>query len=494
MTLSDVAIKRPVFTTMMSLGIIVLGFLGLSRLGVNLFPDVQFPIVTVTTVYPGASPSEVESQLTEKLEDAIVSLAGVKSIQSYSRESVSVLVIEFNLDVDIMEAATLVRERVAQTSHLLPRDAEDPTVARIDVNAAPVMTYTLSAEGSDVQAIRRYATEELRPYLEQIDGVAGVAVVGGRERQINVLLDLDAMQGVGLTPLAVVERIRASNLSVPAGGFDEGERRISVRTLGELTSIDELRELPLGNGSDGSIVRLRDVAAIEDGFEDIESEVRANGVPAVVFEIQKTSGSNTIAISEAVRERLEALEMPPGMHANLILDQAEFILENTHEVEISLFFGGAMAILIILLFLLDLRSTFISALALPTSVLGAFFLMFVLGFTLNMMTLLGLSLAIGLLIDDSIVVRENIMKHLERGADPVDGCASWHQGNHARGSRNDGNALRRVRADRLHGRRRRTVLPRVRHHGRRRDLLLGLRCLHARPDALGAPRRAAQAW
>jgi hydrophobe/amphiphile efflux-1 (HAE1) family protein len=418
MTLSDVAIKRPVFTTMMSLGIIVLGFLGLSRLGVNLFPDVQFPIVTVTTVYPGASPSEVESQLTEKLEDAIVSLAGVKSIQSYSRESVSVLVIEFNLDIDIMEAATLVRERVAQTSHLLPRDAEEPTVARIDVNAAPVMTYTLSAEGSDVQAIRRYATEELRPYLEQIDGVAGVAVVGGRERQINVLLDLDAMQGIGMTPLAVVERIRASNLSVPAGGFDEGERRISVRTLGELTSIDELRELPLGNGSDGSIVRLRDVATIEDGFEDNESEVRANAVPAVVFEIQKTSGSNTIAISEAVRERLEALEMPPGMHASLIIDQAEYILENTHEVEISLFFGGAMAILIILLFLLDLRSTFISALALPTSVLGAFFLMFILGFTLNMMTLLGLSLAIGLLIDDSIVVRENIMKHLERGADP----------------------------------------------------------------------------
>ncbi len=418
MTLSDVAIQRPVFTTMLSVGIIVLGLLGLSRLGVNLFPDVQFPVVTVTTVYPGASPSEVETQVTEKLEDAIVSLPGVKAIQSFSRDSVSVLVIEFNLDVDVMEAATLARERVAQTRGLLPRDVEEPTVARIDVGAAPIMTYTLSG-GTDVQAVRRYATDELRSYLEQIDGVASINVLGGRERQINVLLDLDRIQGIGLTPLAVVERIRSSNLSVPAGGFDEGTRRISVRTLGELESVEELRELPLGNGPDGSIVRLRDVAEVEDGYVDLDTIVRANGEPAVVFEVLKASGSNTVAISESVRERLAELEMPDGIQANLILDQAEFILENTHEVEISLFFGGAMAILIILIFLLDLRSTFISSLALPTSVLGAFFLMFVLDFTLNMMTLLGLSLAIGLLIDDSIVVRENIMKHLDRGEDPV---------------------------------------------------------------------------
>jgi hydrophobe/amphiphile efflux-1 (HAE1) family protein len=418
MTLSDVAIKRPVFTTMLSLGIVVLGLMGLSRLGVNLFPDVQFPVVTVTTIYPGASPSEVETQVTEKLEDAIVSLPGVKAIQSFSRDSVSTLVIEFNLDVDVMEAATLARERVAQTRAVLPREIEEPTVARIDVGAAPIMTYTLSGN-TDVQAVRRYATDDLRSYLEQIDGVASINVLGGRERQINVLLDLDRIQGIGLTPLAVVERIRSSNVSVPAGGFDEGTRRISVRTLGELQSVDELRELPLGNGPDGSLVRLRDVATVEDGYVDLDTIVRANGEAAVVFEVLKASGSNTVAVSEAVRERLAELEMPDGIQANLILDQAEFILENTHEVEIALFFGGAMAILIILVFLLDIRSTFISSLALPTSVLGAFFLMFVLDFTLNMMTLLGLSLAIGLLIDDSIVVRENIMKHLERGEDPV---------------------------------------------------------------------------
>lgn len=417
MTLSDISIKRPVFTTMVSLGIAVLGLLGLSRLGVNLFPDIQFPIVTVTTIYPGASPSEIETQVTDRIEDAIVSLPGVDSITSYSRDSVSVIVIQFDLDMDVMEGATLVRERVAQVRSLLPRSAEEPTVARVDVNAAPIMTYTLS--GTDVQAVRDFAEDDLRPYLEQVDGVASVTVVGGRERQVNVLLDLDQIMALGLTPLSIVELIRGANLSVPAGGFDEGDRRIAVRTLGELTSIDELRRLPVGHGADGSIVRLSDVATVEDGFTDLDQIVRSNGEPAIVFEVAKASGANTVAVAEAVHERLASMTMPEGTAAHLIMDQSEFILENAEEVEVALFFGGAMAILIILLFLLDLRSTFISSLALPTSVLGAFFLMYLLDFTLNMMTLLGLSLAIGLLIDDSIVVRENIMKHLERGKDPV---------------------------------------------------------------------------
>ncbi len=418
MTLSDVAIKRPVFTTMITVGIVVLGVMGFFRLGVNLFPDVQFPVVTVTTVYPGASPTEIETQVTEKIEDAIVSIAGVDRIQSFSNESVSNVVIFFDLEADPMQSATDVRERVAQIAAQLPRDAEAPTVARVDIGAAPIMLHTLSG-GTDVQALRDYAEDDLRPALEQVDGVATVRVLGGRERQVNVLLDLDQVQALGMTPTSIVDRIRMENMTVPGGGFDEGDRRIAVRTLGRLTSVDELRELPIGTGATGSIVRLRDVALVEDGFADETTIVRAGGRPAIVFETIKASGGNTVEVAENVRERLAELSMPEGVTASVIMDQSEFILENAHEVEIALFFGGAMAILIILVFLLDLRSTFISGLALPTSVLGAFFLMYLLDFTLNMMTLLGLSLAIGLLIDDSIVVRENIMKHLERGADPV---------------------------------------------------------------------------
>ncbi|MDQ3036281.1 MAG: efflux RND transporter permease subunit, partial [Myxococcota bacterium] len=417
MTLSDVAIKRPVFTAMISVGIVVLGILGYSRLGVNLFPDVEFPVVTVTTIYPGASPAEMESQVTEKIEDAIVSLPGIDRVQSWSRDSVSNVVIFFELDVDIIEASTQVRERVAQVRAQLPREAEDPTVARLDVGAAPIANYTLQG-GSDLQALRDIAEDDIRPYLEQVEGVAGVNVLGGRERQINVELDLDRLQALGLTPLAIVALIQRENLSVPAGGFDEGDRRIAVRTLGEVASIQELRDLPVGTGADGSIVRLGDVGTVQDGFADETTMVRANGEQAVVFEILKASGANTVEVSAAVQARLAELELPEGVSYAVVLDQAEFVLENAHEVQVALFFGGGMAILIILVFLMDLRGTFISALALPTSVLGAFFLMYLLGFTLNMMTLLGLSLAIGLLIDDSIVVRENIMKHLERGEDP----------------------------------------------------------------------------
>lgn len=417
MTLSDVSIKRPVFTIMVSLAIVVLGVMGLFRLGVNLFPDVEFPIVTVTTVYPGASPAELESQVTQHIEDAIVSVPGVKHMTSYSRESVSFILIEFDLDADPAESAALVRERVAGARRLLPRDVEEPTVARFDVNATPIATYVLSGDSSEAE-LRDFAEDTLKPALETLEGVASIEIVGGRERQVNILLDLDRIQALGLTPLSVVERIRSENLSVPGGDFDEGSRSISVRTLGEFESVEEIRTLPITTGENGSIVRLGDLADIEDGFADLDEVVRANGEPAIVFNVFKTSGGNTVEVSETVREHLEGMTLPSGMESHLIIDQSEYVLENIHEVQISLWFGGAMAILVILLFLLDLRSTFISALALPTSVLGSFFLMWLLGFTLNMMSLLGLSLAIGLLIDDSIVVRENIMKHLERGTDP----------------------------------------------------------------------------
>jgi len=417
-TLSDVSIKRPVFTTMVSVGIVVLGIMGVFRLGVNLFPDVEFPIVTVTTLYPGASPAELESQVSEHIEDAIVSVPGVNHITSFSRESVSFLLIEFNLDADPAESAALVRERVAGARRLLPRDVEEPTVARFDIGSTPIATYVLSGGTSEAD-LRDWAEDILKPALETVDGVANIEIVGGRERQVNVLLDLDRIQALGLTPLSVVERIRTENLSVPGGDFDEGTRSVNVRTLGEFESVDEIRSLPITSGADGSIVRLGDLAIIEDGFADRSDVVRANGETAIVFNVFRVSGGNTVATAEAVREAVEAMRMPEGVEARLIIDQSVFILENMEELQTSIWLGGLMAILIILVFLLDLRSTFISALALPTSILGAFFLMWMLGFTLNMMSLLGLSLAIGLLIDDSIVVRENIMKHLERGADPV---------------------------------------------------------------------------
>ena len=420
MNLSAIAIKRPVFTVMVTVALMVLGAMGLSRLGTDLFPNIAFPVVVVNVPYPGASPREVEQLVTKPLEDAVVSLNGIDRLKSTSREGVSSVILIFKLGVDLQDAATQVRERVAQARFKLPQEVKEPSVARFDVGAAPILTYTLSGVGRSLPEIGQFARDVVKPALEQVDGVASVEVKGGAKREVHVDLDKAKIEALQLSPLAVLQAIKSQNLSVPAGRYDEGIREISVRTVGELRSVDEIRGLIVATAADGSSVRLADIARIEDGQEELRTRIRVNGEPAVAFDVLKQSGTNTIAVNDAVQAKLATIQktFPAGMSAALIIEQARFIRENTHEVEVSIVFGGAMAILVILFFMLDMRSTLISAVALPTSVISTFFVMYVLDFSLNMMTLLALSLAIGLLIDDAVVVRENIQKHLERGEDP----------------------------------------------------------------------------
>jgi hydrophobe/amphiphile efflux-1 (HAE1) family protein len=420
MNLSEIAIKRPVFTVMVTVALMVLGIMGLARLGTDLFPDVSFPVVAVNVPYPGASPREVEQLVTKPVEDAVVSLNGIDRLKTTSREGLSTTVIIFKLGVDLQDAATQVRERVAQTRFKLPNEVKEPSVARFDVGAAPILTYTLSGAGKSLPETGQFARDVIKPALEQVDGVASVEVKGGAQREVHVDLDKAKIDSLGISTLAILEQIRRQNLNVPAGHYDEGVREISVRTVGELKSVDEIRSLIVATAQDGSSVRLSDIARVEDGFEELRTRIRVNGEPAVAFDVLKQSGTNTIAVNDAVRAKLAQVEktFPAGMRADLIIEQARFIRENTHEVEVSIVFGGAMAILVILFFMLDLRSMLISSIALPTSVVSTFFVMYVLHFSLNMMTLLALSLAIGLLIDDAVVVRENIQKHLERGEDP----------------------------------------------------------------------------
>ncbi|MEO6418907.1 MAG: efflux RND transporter permease subunit [Polyangiaceae bacterium] len=420
MNISAIAIRRPVFTVMVTLALMVFGLLGLSRLGTDLFPDVTFPLVSVNIVYPGASPTEVETLVSKPIEDAVVSLNGIDRVRTYSREGLSTTVVIFKLGVDIQEAANLVRERVAQTRFKLPQEVKEPAVTRLDVSAAPVLTYTLSGGGMSLAETAKFARDVLRPSLEQVEGVAALEVRGGPEREVHVDLNLAKVDALHLSPPLILNQLKAQNLTVPAGHFDEGAREITVRTVGEFKTVDEIRELIVATGPDGSSVRLSDIAEVEDGFEEMRTKIRANGESAVSFEVVKQSGQNTVAICDLVKAKLAKMEkaFPPGVRTNLIIDQSRFIRVNTHEVEVSIFFGGAMAVLVILLFMLDIRSTLISSVALPTSVIATFFVMYLLHFSLNMMTLLGLSLAIGLLIDDAVVVRENISKHLERGEDP----------------------------------------------------------------------------
>ncbi len=420
MNLSAIAIKRPVFAVMVTVALMVFGLLGLSRLGTDLFPDVSFPVVVVTVPYPGASPSEVEQLVSKPIEDSVVSLNGIDRVRTLSREGMSQTIVLFKLGVDIQEAATQVRERVAQTRAKLPDEVKEPAISRLDVSAAPVLTYTLSGAGKSLAETAKFARDVIKPALEQVEGVGSIDVKGGAEREVHVDLDLARIDALDLSPLAIMARLREQNLTVPAGHFDEGSREISVRTVGELNKVEQIRDLIVATAADGSSVKLSDVAHVEDGYEELRTRIRANGEPAVSFDVVKQSGTNTVAIADKVKAKLAVLEktLPPGMTPKLIIDQSRFIRENAQEVEVAIVFGGAMAILVVLLFMLDLRSTLISAVALPTSVVATFTIMYALGFSLNMMTLLGLSLAIGLLIDDAVVVRENISKHLERGEPP----------------------------------------------------------------------------
>ena len=420
MTLSDVAIARPVFTLVVQLGILVLGLMSWKSLGTDLFPDVTFPVVTVTTIYPGAAPGEVESQVTRPIEDAVAGINDLDTVRSFSRESVSVVVVLFKLRANIDRAAQDVRERVGAVRPNLPGDAREPSIRRIDVGAAPILTYVTSGAGLTNDELRKITEDTLRPQLERVGGVASVEVIGGRDRQIQVAIDRAKLDALNLPLTAVIDKLRYENLSVPAGHFDQGAREVSVRLSGDLRSAEEVADVVITTTPQGSQVRLGDFAKVTDGREDVRTAIRSNGRDAVAFEVIKQSGTNTVQVNDAVKKKLEEIQplLPKAYKAAPVIEQAMFIKENAHEVEIAIVYGGAMAILVILLFMLDLRSTFISALALPTSVIGTFFVMDMLGFTLNMMTLLAMSLAIGLLIDDAVVVRESIFRHLEAGEDP----------------------------------------------------------------------------
>jgi HAE1 family hydrophobic/amphiphilic exporter-1 len=431
MFLSDVSIRRPVFATMMSLGLMILGAVGYGYLGVDLFPDVNFPVVVISTPYPGASPKEVETQVSRPIEDTVASINGVDKLRSYSREGFSTVVIEFKLETNIQEAAQDVRDRMGGVRSILPRDILDPIINRLDPTAAPIMIYTFSGP-QPPDELRHFADKTLKARLEQITGVAGVIIGGGLEREVQLNFDPEKLESYGLSLQQVSQILNAENINVPAGRLEAGANDVSLRTLGEFQSIDQIGQVAVSSVN-GTQVLVRDLLAkdpkfpdhepkVTDGFKEPTSFIRVNGESAISIQIQKQAGTNTVDIAKAVQKRItkdiNAL-LPPGTKLSPIIDQSTFIVENTDQVTDAIVFGGAMAILIVFIFMLDWRSTLISALALPTSVIATFFVMYLLNFTLNMMSLMALSLAIGLLIDDAVVVRENIFRHMEMGEDPA---------------------------------------------------------------------------
>jgi hydrophobe/amphiphile efflux-1 (HAE1) family protein len=407
---------------MVTLGLLALGYVGYGRLGTDLYPDVSMPFVTIAIPYPGAAPEAVEREILEPIEDAVVAINGVDRVNAFARDNVGFVAVVFKMSVDFDQAANDVREKLDAVTARLPSAAEKPIMSRADIGAAPILIYAASAPLPSDE-VRRLTEDVIKPALERVEGVAKVDVVGGREREIQVELDALALESYRLSPFQVFQKIQAENATIPAGHYFTGGTgdalEVGVRTIGEVNSVRDIEDILIHASADGRQIRVEDVARVIDGFAEQRTLIRANGHDAVAFQVVKTSGGNTVKVAEEVKRVLAALPMPSGLEARLLIDQSTFIKENAHEVEIAIVFGGAMAILIILLFMMDLRSTFISALALPTAVIGTFLMMYALGFTLNMLTLLGLSLAIGLLIDDAVVVRENIFRHLEMGEPPM---------------------------------------------------------------------------
>jgi len=339
MWISDISIRRPVFATMVIMSFMVLGIVSLTRLGIDLFPDVNFPFVNISVVYPGASPEEVETLVTRPIEDAVAGINGVKRVMSTSTESHALVGLELRLEVDAQTAASEVREKVAAIRGRLPEQIEDPTIVRFDVSALPIMTFAVgSTQRSDVT--RRQVEDDLKPLLEQIDGVAAVEVNGGEIREIQVELDPRRLEALGVPVSLVAEKLAAENLDLPGGRMEQPGQTIALRTKGEFTTIEEIENVILRSDS-GSTVRLRDIGRVVDGFEERTSTTRLDGADAVSFSIKKQSGGNTAAIAERVQATLDRVRTTfPALQIKAVHDDAEFIRENVAQVREAIIFGA----------------------------------------------------------------------------------------------------------------------------------------------------------
>lgn len=412
-------ISRPVFTTMFIMVLVVFGFISYPRLGMDLYPEVEYPYVNVNVRYTGASPEEMEAQITRPVEDAVSAVSGIKTISSTVREGSSQTIIEFELGTDPRQAASEVREKVAGVRRRLPDNIDEPVVQRSDPSSQPILIYTFSSEIRNRGEVRKIVEDVVKNDLQMLDGVAEVTVVGASERQLQIFVDPKKMESYGISMQEILSIVNTENANTPGGKIEANGNELTVRTVGKYRNIEDLRTVVISNQG-GRLIRLSDVATVVDGWEEERTYSRTNGVPSVGLIIRKQSGTNTVAVSEGVITAMDQIveqDLPPDFQISLVRDQSAYIIENVHDVWNAIIFGGMLAILITYLFLRDAKATVIGSLAIPTSIIATFVLMQWQGFTLNNMSLMGLSLAVGILIDDAIIISENIYRHMHMGKD-----------------------------------------------------------------------------
>ncbi len=419
--LAAICVKRPIFASVLILVLCVIGIAGYVQLGVDLFPNVDLPIVVVITNEPGAAPEDIETEITDKIEEAVNTISGIDELRSVTTEGVSQVIITFVLEKDVNVAAQEVRDRLNTVLSELPKDIDQPVVQRLDPDAAPILYFALRSSSHTVRETTELADKRVRRSLESIDGVGQVQLVGGRKRQINVIVDPIRLRGANVTVVDVQHAIANQNLTTPGGRVDTGPGEYTVRVHGRVTDPAQIGDLVVREEA-GHSIRVRDVGEVEDGEEDVESAALLDGKPTVLLALRKQSGSNTVDVADRVKQRVEEIrkQLPAGYTIDLVRDESGVIRTSVDSVKEHLVLGAIFAAVIVFLFLGSVRSTIIAAIAIPTSIIGTFATMWWAGYTLNTITLLALALAVGIVIDDAIVVLENVFRHIEeKGEEPM---------------------------------------------------------------------------
>ncbi len=428
MKISEISIKRPVLASMMSLGLILFGVIGLTRLPVRELPDIDPPIVNITTVYPGASASVVEAQVSEVLEESLASIEGIRTLTSESRQQVSSITIEFDLSRSIDVAAQDVRDRVSRVRGRLPDDIEEPIVAKQDANAQPVLWIALYSERYSTLELTNIAENTIKDRLQTVSGVSSVIFGGAKRFAIRIWLDAQKMAARGITVLDVDQALKKQNVELPSGLIESWERVLSIETRGELKTPEEYNNLVIKQ--DGStFIRLSDIGHAVIGVEDEKAIARFNSKPCVGIGVIRQSKANTIEVTKNVKKEIENLRplLPQGIEIAFPYDESIYVEHSIKEVWMTLFIAFALVVLCIFIFLHDVRSTFIPTITVPVSIIGTFGILYALGFSINIISMLAFVLAIGLVVDDSIIVLENIYRHIEEGMKPWDAAVKGMQ-------------------------------------------------------------------
>lgn len=411
--LAEICVARPVFAVMLIMSMVVVGAVSYGKLGIDRFPDVDLPIVSVRTVLPGASPEEIESTVTRFIEDSVATVEGIDNIRSTSTESLSVVTITFDLNRSIDVAAQDTRDAIASIISELPRDAKPPLIKKLDADASPILTLVLAGDKTG-RELFEIGERAIKDAVESVGGVGQVQVVGGQKRAINIWVDADRLAAYRIPILHVRDAIARQNSDIPGGRVDAGARELVLRTLGRFPDAREFNELVIANINNAPI-RVRDIGYAEDGHKEQRTSARYDGKAAVAIEIRRQSGANTIDVVNNVKARLARVKelLPEGSELYIVQDQSRYIEAAFHEVQLHLILGSILASLVVLLFMRDWRATFIGSVAIPASIIATFGVMRMMNFTLNNITMLALVLMVGVVIDDAIVVLENIFRFIE---------------------------------------------------------------------------------